>query len=402
MATKHFVKNFSDLLPTENNSPYKKILAVGDIHGSFSKFLSVWNQIKITDDDLVIFLGDYIDRGSEIGETLKFVMNLQDKKNIILLRGNHEQMMLNAINDKENLDMWMSNGGRATLEALTYLKDEDSNIDVKVYNFLNSLPLYHKIKIGGRDYFFCHAGVDVNKNLDEQDEKSLLWSREKFFENYTGSAVIISGHSPVQYFFENTDLKPFRVPNRNILMTDTGAFLEDGRLSAVDILSGELYQNKLENKARILFVCSGNTCRSPMAKFIMQKLVADVGLTEKIFVDSAGCNTSGGAALNEDAKKVLEENNIPCDEHISKTFTRNFFKKFDYVIAMDETNLFDIKMVSYAAVSHKIRLLKDFNFNEIIVDDPFGSPEKYKIAYEKIYLGCSALLEEIKLKFQDE
>jgi len=69
---------------------------------------------------------------------------------------------------------------------------------------------------------------------------------------------------------------------------------------------------------------------------------------------------------------------------------------------MDETNLFDIKMVSYAAVSHKIRLLKDFNFNEIIVDDPFGSSEKYKIAYEKIFLGCSALLEEIKLKFQDE
>lgn len=318
MVRKNFVAGMENLIPKLNDSPYKRIFAIGDIHGSFSKLISVWNQIKITDEDLVIFLGDYVDRGDEVGETLKFVMNLQKKKNIILLRGNHEQMMINAINDKKNLDLWIMNGGRKTLEALTYLKDEDPDIDIKIFKFINSLPLSHKMQIGGRIYFFCHAGIDVNKNLDEQDEKSLLWSREKFFNNFNGNEVIISGHSPVQYFFDNTGIKPFRVPNRNILMLDTGAFLEDGRLSAVDILSGEFFQNEVENKARIIFVCSGNTCRSPMAKFVMKKLVADAGLTEKIFVDSAGCHTSGGSPINEDAKKVLQKNDIPLDSHFSK------------------------------------------------------------------------------------
>lgn len=400
MERKNFVVGMKDLIPSVNDSEYKRIFAIGDIHGSFSKFLSVWNQIKITDDDLVIFLGDYIDRGNDVGKTLKFVMNLQNKKNIVLLRGNHEQMMINAITDKKNLDLWIMNGGRETLEALTYLKDEDPNINVKIFKFLNSLPLSYKMQIGGKIYFFCHAGIDVNKSLDEQDEKSLLWNREEFFNKFNGSEIIISGHSPVQYFFDNTGIKPFRVPNRNILMLDTGAFLEDGRLSAVDILSGEFFQNKVENRARIVFVCSGNTCRSPMAEFCMKKLVADAGLSEKIFVDSAGSSTPGGELMNECAEETLKNNNIPFDKHISKTFSRDFFKKFDYVIAMDKYILEDMDYISYAAVSHKIRLLKDFESQNIIVDDPYGCPEKYPHAYEKISLGCNALLKEIQEKFE--
>ena len=86
MVRKNFVAGMENLIPSVNDSPYKRIFAVGDVHGSFSKLISVWNQIKITDDDLIIFLGDYIDRGEKIGETLKFVMNLQNKKNIIFLR----------------------------------------------------------------------------------------------------------------------------------------------------------------------------------------------------------------------------------------------------------------------------------------------------------------------------
>ena len=401
MVRKNFVAGMENLIPSVNDSPYKRIFAVGDVHGSFSKLISVWNQIKITDDDLIIFLGDYIDRGEKIGETLKFVMNLQNKKNIIFLRGNHEQMLLNAVSDEKYLDLWIMNGGRPTLEALTYLKDEDPNIDVKIFKFINSLPLSYKMQIGGKIYFFCHAGIDVNKNFDEQEEKFLLWSREEFFNNFNGSEIIISGHSPVQYFFDDTGIKPFRVPNKNILMLDTGAFLEDGRLSAVDILSGEFFQNEIENKARIIFVCSGNTCRSPMAEFCMKKLVADAGLSEKISVDSAGYHTPGGSPINEYAEETLKKNNIPFDKHISKTFTRNFFKNFDYVIAMDENILQAVKNISYSAVSHKLRLLKDFDSKNIIVDDPFGCPEEYQPAYEKISLGCKALLKEIQANFEN-
>lgn len=61
----------------------------------------------------------------------------------------------------------------------------------------------------------------------------------------------------------------------------------------------------------------------------------------------------------------------------------------------------EIEYNSYAAIRHKIRLLKDFESKNIIVDDPFGCPEKYPPAYEKISLGCNALLKEIQEKFEN-
>ena len=141
---------------------------------------------------------------------------------------------------------WFFNGGKATISGLSKLKAEDKTFIERFLTFLENLPLSYSIEIGERTLFFCHAGVDSRKPLDEQSEDFLLWAREKFFDTYNGDAVIISGHSPVQAFkrFGVADNpRPVKLPGRNILLMDTGSFMRNGKISAVDILTGEYWQS---------------------------------------------------------------------------------------------------------------------------------------------------------------
>ena len=148
----------------------------------------------------------------------------------------------------------------------------------------------------------------------------------------------------------------------------------------------------------IIFVCSGNTCRSPMAKYIMQKLLSDKGLSYKITVDSAGCNTLGGVHMNSRAQTVLEENKIPFDEHISKPFTSQEYGKFKCVIALDKYMLENAIDISIGDPENKIRLFKTADGQEMDIKDPFGAEDlkqAYNRAYKEIYVGCESLLKEL-------
>lgn len=153
----------------------------------------------------------------------------------------------------------------------------------------------------------------------------------------------------------------------------------------------EVKVNILEN---VIFVCAGNTCRSAMAKYIMRKLVSESDLKDKIFVDSAGCQTSGGKSMGGRTREVLEKNNIPFDEHISKLFTREEYNKFDYVIALDEKILETATEFSDGDPNKKIRLFKNLDGEILDIDDPFVTGDFQK-TFSQIFLGCSALLKEI-------
>lgn len=245
-TSKNFVNGMEGIIPLKNDSPYKKIFVVADIHGCFDKLMSLWKKLEVTDNDLVIFLGDYIDRGAQVAETLKWILEQSKKENFIFLRGNHEQMMLDTFQGRMDKLTWLFNGGQATIRGLSKLKSEDATYIDKVLNFVENLPLSYSIEIGERTLFFCHAGVNSRKPLDEQSEDFLLWAREKFFDTYNGEAVIISGHSPVQAFekFGVVDNpRPVKLPGRNILLMDTGSFMRSGKISAVDILTGEYWQS---------------------------------------------------------------------------------------------------------------------------------------------------------------
>lgn len=245
---------------SENNINYKRILVIGDIHGHYTKFKSLYSKLNVSDDDLVIFLGDYIDRGSENLLMIRWIMRESQNDNIIALRGNHEQMMIDCVrNDDIN---WIFNGGNETAKEIKSKLEDHPNLMTEVVEFAESLPLFYRRQINGQDYFFCHAGVDPKIPLEEQTAMSLLWIREDFFNHYDGETVIVVGHTPLLLlnpegsletwrrdyqkvaFLKN--IKPQWRRNNKILLMDTGSYFPNGCISCMDMISGELWQSDVD------------------------------------------------------------------------------------------------------------------------------------------------------------
>lgn len=333
---KFFINNAQEIIPSVNDSPYKRILAIGDVHASYDKLLVLWKKLSVTEDDLVIFLGDYLyGMGDSNIETLHWLIEHKKQNNIIFLRGNVDEIYLHTLFDLNgNFFTRLNSRIVSGIETASLKKSSFPN---KIFDFLKNLLLSYQIRIGGRTYFFCHAGINIDEPLDKQTKRYLLdhpHLYDDFYQKYSGNAVIVVGHKSPKKILEellelfssqNLDLtKPIKVPNRTIVMLDTHA-KEGGSLSCVDLLSGQLWQSKDNTSPAsfdsVLFVCSGNSCRSPMAKYIMRYLLVKKGLSDKVSVDSAGCNARGGWGMSRGAREVLAKNHISFDKHISKPFT---------------------------------------------------------------------------------
>ena len=268
---------------------YKRILAVGDIHGCFEKLISLWKKISVTPEDLVIFLGDYVDRGRENVKVLKWIMTESKKKNVVALCGNHEDMLKTDI-----LAGYVNTNAYGTLGEIALQNLKEPHFVDEVFKFLKNLPYSFELEIGEKKYFFCHAGIDPTLPFDEQAEEDLLWIREKFFSFYEGEKIIVVGHTSPMFLkteeeitqilteFQNrsenhgknlaeivdelvaeeyeggkdspffkTDAeiravknyKPEWRRNGKILMLDTCPFLANGCISCVDLISGNLWQS---------------------------------------------------------------------------------------------------------------------------------------------------------------
>ncbi len=97
----------------------ERIVAIGDIHGCSKTFEKLLNdKIQITKEDEIYCIGDYIDRGDDRKGVIDLILRLRNEGyNIYTLRGNHEQMMMDALNDKKALNLWLDNGGKSTLKS---------------------------------------------------------------------------------------------------------------------------------------------------------------------------------------------------------------------------------------------------------------------------------------------
>ena len=143
---------------------------------------------------------------------------------------------------------------------------------------------------------------------------------------------------------------------------------------------------------KIMFVCSGNTCRSPIAEFVMKHLINEAGLSNQIEVSSSGSYAEIGSPISKGSKAQLKLHNIPFDEkHKAKQFTKSDYDNYDYIACMSRDGIKSLKNIVHGDPNKKFHLLLK---NENVMD-PFVSGD-YSEAYNDIFKGCTVLLQEIE------
>ena len=221
------------------------IFAIGDIHGCLSQLTSLHKNILSYDkfnlkNDLLIYLGDYIDRGRNSKEVINQIIKLKNNKiRIVNLLGNHDEFMVDFLfNKNNNIKNWLNFGADTTfrsygIEIVEFIKDgfEDNIINKLRETALTTIDKSHidffknlEISFSTKKYLFSHAGIDPKKKLNDQTKNDYLWSRsDEFFDKeFKAEKIIVHGHTPV----ENIISDPFRI---NI---DSGCYFS-GKLTSV-------------------------------------------------------------------------------------------------------------------------------------------------------------------------
>ena len=147
---------------------------------------------------------------------------------------------------------------------------------------------------------------------------------------------------------------------------------------------------------KILFVCHGNICRSPMAEFVMKDLIKKAGLSDEFFIASAATSTEEiGNGVHYGTRKKLVEFGISVDGKYAVQLKKSDYAKYDYIIGMDSYNLRNMKRMLPNDTENKIHLLLDWSDNPRDIADPWYTGDFDK-TYNDVLEGCTALLKEIK------
>jgi serine/threonine protein phosphatase 1 len=229
-----------------------RTLIIGDIHGGLRALLQIMERAKISKDDTLIFLGDYVDGWSESPQVLDYLIHLGQTQKCIFIRGNHDQLFLDWLetNDK-NIDegMWFKHGGKATVNAYKTVPEE---IKIKHITFLKSLQDHH---LDDQNRLFVHAGFTNMSGVSyEYFPKLFYWDRTLwetalsldqnikktsrcYPQRFKIYKEIYIGHTPTTRIGETIPVQRACVWN-----VDTGAAFK-GKLTILDIETKEFWQS---------------------------------------------------------------------------------------------------------------------------------------------------------------
>lgn len=146
---------------------------------------------------------------------------------------------------------------------------------------------------------------------------------------------------------------------------------------------------------RILFVCLGNICRSPMAEFVMKELVEKKGLSREFHIESAAtCSDELGNPVYPPVRKLLAERGISTEGKTARRLTNEDYNRFDYIVGMDQNNLRSMLRQFGGDPEGKISLLMDHTGDCRDVADPWYTRD-FRATENDVDRGCAALLEKI-------
>lgn len=250
---------FDDANPADTGP--RRIYAIGDIHGYDDLLEAMQQAIAVdlekypTEQALIIYLGDVIDRGPNSLDVIDMIIdhkaNPPANTQVMCLRGNHDDWLIAFVDDASIVSPWALKGGLETLASYGLSKDDvlaavaDPDIaEALRQQFLSALPERHKdfmlslpLSHSDGDYFFVHAAVDPDRPLADQRREDLTWIRDKFlFSRKNFGKVVVHGHS------HRDAVESF--PNR--INVDTGAYVQQV-LSCVILEGRERYVLQVGN-----------------------------------------------------------------------------------------------------------------------------------------------------------
>ncbi len=211
----------------------RRIFAVGDIHGCYEKLVELMKILpwKKQNGDLLLFIGDYVDRGTGSRDVVEFLVQLQKNGgDFVFLKGNHEKMLLDYYVDHKDQMLYIANGGAETIASYVEgaIGRKAFELPKEHLHFLQTLQLYYETE----DYIFVHAGLKDSVPLQEQSQEDLLWIREEFiYSVYDWNKRVVFGHTALE--------TPFVSPGK--IGIDTGA-VYGNKLTAVELPAMRFYQ----------------------------------------------------------------------------------------------------------------------------------------------------------------
>lgn len=207
-----------------------RTIAFGDIHGCVHALDAVLEKIHVLPEDTLVFLGDVIDFGHESAAVLDRLLDLQVRCRVVLIQGNHEQMMLEALKSDEALESWMMFGGYDTLTSYRFGAKISEVPAAHVALVESSLPYFET-----DSHIFVHASYDPGLPLKVQPEYLLRWAllEDPFPGPHTSGRRVVVGHTEQR----NGDILDLG----HVVCIDTYC-RGYGWLTAMDVNSGELWQ----------------------------------------------------------------------------------------------------------------------------------------------------------------
>lgn len=238
-------------------SPYKtlpdisgRLYAIGDIHGCIEELEILLTYLehreRITSKDLIVFIGDYVDRGDNSKGVIELLIDFQSRHpQTVFLKGNHEVMLMDFLGlEGDCAEVYLPNGGLKTLDS--YGVPHSKLLGEAIHYFpephIHFLQNLDRIVVNDK-YIFVHAGLQPLRNLDEQSDSNIYWIRDEFIQNiHRFGKIIIFGHTP----FEDVlfDL-PYKIG------IDTG-LVYGNKLTCLDLTQGRALQILLGAKKVII------------------------------------------------------------------------------------------------------------------------------------------------------
>lgn len=219
------------------------IYVMSDIHGNMARFDSVMKQINLQKEDALYILGDVVDR---YPDGIRILRKIYKEPNIKMIIGNHEHMMLEALDcprykygsddwfyQQQYIAQWYNNGGNTTHQ---YLKHIPLKIRQEIFNYLKSLPLNYEVEVNGEKYLLVHgAPVETfakTKWTKAEDEiMHAVWTRIRRFDKMPEGKTVIFGHTPTSHYM-NIAVPKIWYGDQKIGI-DCGCGYVDGRLACL-------------------------------------------------------------------------------------------------------------------------------------------------------------------------